>query len=263
MKPIFSSLLLSLAIAHVSPAASISVPADDNTFLAGIPGVTSFEYDAYIQIGGIDSISWTKDTDAYSWDHPNLNSAFNAGSPSNLDNQTGWTHLTKWVALRVLTPVDLTIRIDQASGVMVPDQNNLGQFFAAGDDLVPAFTMWTGVEDQAESGAGGPFDPGGQGGHRWDNDGNETIWMDQLAYLTHDGNLTNQDFVEQTISLGPGFYTLNVAGALDGPFSAGNGQSDLRKGFGLTLTSIPEPSASLLLGISFVGLAISWRRRQS
>ena len=68
-----------------------------------IPGVNTFQYDSYFVLGADHQANWTGDTDAYSWDHPNLASA-------NLDlgNQTGWTHLTRWVAFTLTESAQLT-----------------------------------------------------------------------------------------------------------------------------------------------------------
>ena len=208
-----------------------------------IPGVNDFEYDTYFVLGDDHQAIWTGDTDAYSWDHPNL-----ASANPDLGNQTGWTHLTRWVAFTLTDDAQVTIRIEQAGGVMIPDQNNPGEFIGAGADLIPAFTLWAGFEADAEDGTLGLGDP--SGGHRWDNDGNETFWADVLDYRSHDGNLGNAPFVEQTLALTAGDYTFNIAGSKDGAFDPGGG---LRKGFAATITTIPEPSAAALLALVGVG----------
>ncbi|MGI9239585.1 MAG: PEP-CTERM sorting domain-containing protein, partial [Verrucomicrobiales bacterium] len=212
--------------------------------------VNTFQYDSYYVLGADHQAGWTGDTDAYSWDHPNL-----ASANPDLGNQTGWTHLTRWVAFTLTEPVQLTIRIEQTDGVMIPDQNNPGELIGAGADLVPAFTLWSGFEADAEDGSLGLGDP--SGGHRWDNDGNETFWADVLDYRSHDGNLGNGAFVEQTLFLPAGDYTMNIAGAKDGAFDPSGG---LRQGFAATLTTIPEPSALALLGVCAIGF-LNRRRR--
>ena len=121
--------------------------------------------------------------------------------------------------------------------------------------LVPAFTLWAGFEADAEDGSLGLGDP--SGGHRWDNDGNETFWADVLDYRSHDGNLGNASFVEQTLMLAAGDYTINIAGSKDGVFDPLGG---LRKGFAATLTTVPEPSVAALLGLFLAG-ALARRRR--
>ena len=175
--------------------------------------------------------------------------------------QSRWyLHLTLlsflFVAFTLTAPADLTIRIEATDGVMIPDQNNPGEFIGAGADLVPAFTLWAGFEADAEDGRLGLGDP--SGGHRWDNDGDETFWMDVLQYRSHDGNLGNAAFVEQTLALPAGDYTLNIAGSKDGQFDPTGG---LRKGFAATLTTVPEPSVSALLALFGIGLLR--RRRRS
>jgi hypothetical protein len=246
MKRILSTLSLVVSSAAGLGAMTLVSPGDANS----IPGVNSFQYDSYFVLGADHQASWTGDTDAYSWDHPNLASA----NPA-LGNQTGWTHLTRWVAFTLTESAQLTIRIEQTEGVMIPDQNNPGEFIGAGADLVPAFTLWAGFEADAEDGSLGLGDP--SGGHRWDNDGNETFWADVLDYRSHDGNLGNASFVEQTLMLAAGDYTINIAGSKDGEFDPLGG---LRKGFAATLTTVPEPSVAALLGMCLAG-ALTRRRR--
>ena len=216
-----------------------------------IPGVNTFQYDSFYVLGDDHQASWRSDTDAYSWDHPML-----ASANPELGNQTGWTHLTRWVAFTLTDPAQLTIRVEATDGVMIPDQNNPGEFIGAGADLVPAFTLWAGFEADAEDGSLGPGDP--SGGHRWDNDGDETFWMDVLQYRSHDGNDSNASFVEQTLALPAGDYTMNIAGSKDGAFDPAGG---LRKGFAATLTTVPEPSVTGLLAV--IGFALLRRRRRS
>lgn len=246
MKPSLLCLGTILSSAFVAGAATIVSPGD----AGNIPGVNTFQYDRYYVLGDDHEASWESDTDAYSWDHPNLASA----NPA-LGNQTGWTHLTRWIAFTLERPAELTIRVEAAAGVMIPDQNNPGEFIAAGDDLIPAFTLWAGFEADAEDGTLGLGDP--SGGHRWDNDGDETFWMDVLQYRSHDGNLGNAAFVEQTLSLPAGDYTMNIGGSKDGAFDTAGG---LRKGFSATLTTIPEPSAAALSMIAVAGLLRRRRR---
>lgn len=226
---------------------TLVAPGDVNN----IPGVNDFGYDSYFVLGADHQASWTGDTDAYSWDHPNLASA----NPA-LGNQTGWTHLTRWVAFTLTEAAQLTIRLEQTGGVMIPDQNNPGELIAAGADLVPAFTLWSGFEADAEDGSLGLGDP--SGGHRWDNDGNETFWADVLDYRSHNGNLGNAPFVEQTLWLPAGDYTMNIAGSKDGAFDPSGG---LRMGFAASLTTIPEPSGVALLGLGLAGI-LGWRSRR-
>lgn len=244
MKPCFLFLTLIAGVSH-SQAATVVSPGN----AAAIPGVVDFAYDNYYVLGNDHTASWMADTDAYSWDHPNL-----ASADPVLGAQTGWTHLSRWIALTVTESVTLTIRLDAVGGIMIPDQNDPGNFIAAGDDLVPAFTLWTGFEVNKENSALGLGDP--NGGHRWDNDGNLTTWMDQLVYLSNDGNLGGASFVEKTMTLAAGNYTMNIAGNKGGVFNP----VGVRDGYSATLTTspVPEPSALLLLGLS----AITMLRRQ-
>ena len=222
--------------AHSSAVTLVS-PSDPNS----IPGVNDFAYDTYFVMGDDHEANWQDDTDAYSWDHPDL-----AAMDPEL---TGWTHLSRWIAFTLTTPAQVTIRVEQTDGVMIPDQNNPGEFIGAGGDLVPAFTLWSGIEPDAVM----------TGGHRWDNDGDGTPWITGLSYRSHDGNLGNATFVEQTLNLGAGEYTMNISGAKDGPLDTAGG---LRKGFDATLTTapIPEPSALALLAV--FGLSMLGRRNR-
>ena len=160
LKPFFAASLFTLAPAGATTFVS---PGD----AANIPGVESFSYDHYYSIGNGEAASLVSNTDAYSWDHPNL-----ASDNPALGNQTGWTHLTQWVALSVAEPIDLTIRIAATSGVLIADQNNPGEVIEAGDQLIPAFTLWSGFEALAENGRLGLQDPSRWPplGQRWRRD---------------------------------------------------------------------------------------------
>ncbi|MEZ5301137.1 MAG: PEP-CTERM sorting domain-containing protein [Verrucomicrobiales bacterium] len=254
-----------LSLAGLCAASLLAVPAADASTLitsptgghipaASVPGIVDFDYDAYAVLGGFDNVSYTSHTDAYSWDHPNL-----ADVNPAIGNQTGWTHLSRWVAFSLENDAQVTIRIDAADGVTFPDQNNPGSFVDAGDDLIPAFTLWSGFESRKEDSSLGLANP--NGGHRFDNDGDETTWMDDLVYVAHDGNASNSMFVEATLDLPAGSYTMNIAGSRDGAFVPGTVPGDLRKGFTLTLTTVPEPSRALLLAAAFAGCAMIRRRR--
>jgi len=237
------------AFSNYSTAATAVAPGDPGA----IPGVDSFSYDSYFVLGSDHVAEWTSDTDAYSWDHPNL-----ASSNPALGNQTGWTHLSRWVAFTLAESVDITIRIERTAGVMIADQNNPGSFIAAGDDLIPAFTLWSGFEFLAEDFSLGLGNP--EGGHRWDNDGDETSWADQLLYVSNDGNPSGLAMVEQTLSLAAGDYTIAIAGSQPGAFSPGSVAGDLRKGFVASLTTIPEPGSVLLFGMA-AAISMLQRRR--
>ncbi len=92
---------LLLALVALLPATlsatTVVTPGDPNN----IPGVNDFAYDHYYALGDDHTAIWTSDSDAYSWDHPNLASA----NPA-LGNQTGWTNRvlpegeSEWYRLR-------------------------------------------------------------------------------------------------------------------------------------------------------------------
>ncbi|MEZ5329646.1 MAG: PEP-CTERM sorting domain-containing protein [Verrucomicrobiales bacterium] len=249
---VFAVLGFSLSASGVS-AATVFVDAAD---AAAIPGVNTFKYDNYFVLNPGEGAQWASDTDAYSWDHPNL-----ASDDPTLGAQTGWVHLSRWVAVTLAQPVNLTIRIDQAAGVEIPDQNNPGEMIGAGADLVPAFTLWSGLEANAEDGSLGLANP--NGGHRFDNDGNQTSWIDDMVYVAHDGNAGNAPFVEMTLVLDAGSYTFNIAGSKEGAFVPGVVPGDLRKGYTATLTAsaVPEPSSALLVTLAAAGFVV--RRSRS
>ena len=235
---ILASSLLAASTSGLIAATSV-LPGDEGN----IPGVNTFEYDTYFVLGSDHSAAWTDDTDAYSWDHPML-----ASDDPTLGNQTGWTHLTRWVAFSLVEASTVDITIGQVGGVLIPDQNNPGETLEAGADLVPGFTLWAGFEADGEDRSLGFANP--QGGHRWDNDGNETAWADVLDYRLHDGNDAGAAVIEASIFLPAGDYTLNIAGAKPGAFDPSGG---LRQGFAASLvTSVPEPSSALLLPLGLV-----------
>ena len=239
----FSTLSLLLLTAGTGFGSTVVAPGDPGAIPGQPASPDNFPYDNYYVFGSDHTATWTSDTDAYSWDHPNLQ----AMTPE----LTGWTHLTRWIAITTTSAVDLTIRIDRASGVRIQDPQDPLNMVDAGADLVPAFTLWSGFMANVVA----------SGGHEWDNNGNDTPWMQGiLTYLTSEGNAGNAGFVDVTVSLPAGNYTLNIGGSKDGPFDPGVVPGDLRKGYTATLTTVPEPSVTVLAALCGLGLVLRRRR---
>jgi hypothetical protein len=174
--------------------------------------------------GGVGSKAWAEPS------NPGLGSF---GLPA------GWTHWSVWVHLRL--PVDGPVRVTLSADDAVPD----GEGGFLDGDLVPAFTLWSGADND------GPDD------HFYEQ-GETPHWIDApgFAYLAHDdaGPGPFADAIaEVALELPAGAYTLALGGH-DETTSAH------RAGYRLSVAA-PEPAAPLLLLAGAAALRAARRPR--
>jgi PEP-CTERM motif len=182
-------------------------------------------YDWVVTMGGADTASMSRHVGAWSWED---NALFDPGDPS-----VGWTHTSDWVRLELQAATSFTMRLERQVNVAGADAASLSMF--------PSFTLWSG------------WDQDGVQNHTYNNNNNAgPVWAEDLAYLDHVDNSTLTS-VERTWSLAAGQYTI-VLGS-NAPATDPN-----RQGYLATLTTVPEPSSSLLVGLAGLGLVLRRRR---
>jgi hypothetical protein len=117
----------------------LAAPAGAATVVEGDPGgpLTGIAYDWQVTLeDGVDSAAVASFVGGKSWAHP-----MNPGLGSfGLD--AGWTHTSNWIYLTV--EEEREVRLELMPHDEVPD--GIGGFMP--DDLVPAFSLWTGVDDE-------------------------------------------------------------------------------------------------------------------
>lgn len=182
-------------------------------------------YDWVVTMGGSDTASLTRHVGAWSWED---NALFDPGDPT-----VGWTHTSDWVRLDLQEATSFTLSLERQSNVAGASATSLSMF--------PSFTLWSG------------WDQEGVQDHTYNNNNNAgPVWAEDLTYLDHLDNST-LTAVERTWTLAAGQYTI-VLGS-NAPATDAE-----RQGYLATLATVPEPSSSLLVGITGIGLVLRRRR---
>lgn len=182
-------------------------------------------YDWVVQMSSSDTASFSRHVGAWSWED---NSLFDVGEPS-----VGWTHTSDWLKLLLTGDTTLTFRFERQTDVPGASPTSPSMF--------PSFTLWSG------------WDVDGAQDHTYNNNNNSgPIWAESLTYITHVDNST-ETAVERTWTLPAGAYTMALGS--NAPATDTN-----RQGYLATLTTVPEPSTSLL---ALMSLGILRRRRRA
>lgn len=202
------------------------------SFSDPVPG-EGISYEWTVNMNSTDSATLTNSVGAKSWNEP-LN-------PVGLK---GWTHTSNWVALELLEDSALTLTIDRAIDVPIPQP--IGGI--AGNNLYPAFSVYSGWQD------------GGEEDHAYNNSGN-TSWADEIDFLANNSNSSGGVSISQTLYLAAGKYSLAIGGNPSDPNAAG------RQGYTATLqtspASIPEPSTNSSIGVVAALMLLSYCYRKS
>lgn len=215
-------LLLPFLFSAVSAAAS--------TIVTAAPGATGIPYRHTITMAGTDSAAVTRHIGAWSWED---NTLFNAG---NGEPPVGWTHTSDWVALTLLQPAELTLRLERQEGVASPTAQDPANI-AGVTSMFPSFTLYSG------------WDTDGDQLHTYNNRG--AIAWSSITYVDHLDNST-QTFVQRTWNLPAGNYSLALGS--NAPATDTN-----RQGYLATFATVPEP-ASASLGLLSAALLLRRRR---
>lgn len=206
-----------------------------------------------------------------------------SGAPGT---SAGWNHTSQHVLFSVTTAADISITLANSYAVEgVEAGNELEDVNGLGNDLIPGFTLYSGV---SQSG----WNPES---HTFTNESDFTLnpksvntksgtvvqvpSNTDLTYMTHDANAANANSITQTYSLTEGLYSLwfggniaNIANtnstlACDTTGSDGNctGFGGHGKNFQLTIETapVPLPGAVWLFGGAIAGLGALGRRKKA
>jgi hypothetical protein len=221
MKPkIITALFITAAVSHGS------------TIITAAPSAAGIPYRHTISMNAEDNATVTRHVGAWSWED---NSLFDAG---NGEPPVGWTHTSDWVALALLQPARLTLRLERQEGVSAPTAQN-PENIAAITSMFPSFSIYAG------------WDQDGEQDHTFNNRG--AIAWASVFYLDHLDNSTLPS-AERTWELPAGNYSI-ILGS-NAPATDPN-----RQGYRATFTSVvPEPGLSALTALAG-GVMLLRRRR--
>ncbi len=227
MKTKLTTIAITACIATASQAATVSFRPGGSRPAAGVP------YDWQISMDGTDSATASRHVGAWSWEDNALFDA-TAGDPT-----VGWTHTSDWTMLTLTNVTSFTVRLERAENVLGAS--------ALSPSMFPSFTLFSGTDqdgDQIHTYYN--RDPGSYA------DYSAGMWAEDLTYIDHINNST-ETFVEKTFTLGAGTYTLALG-------SNAPATDSERQGYLLTVTTVPEPTTSLLSTLGVIAL-IARRRR--
>lgn len=181
------------------------------------PAPAGISYEWTLQMSEKDEISFVRYVGVKSWNEP-----------SNPVGLKGWTHTSNWVALEVPKQVELTIQIERQAGVPVIFPNI--PTTTAGDSLYPAFSLYSGWENDAV-----------EEDHQFNTLGN-IEWAKGICYLAHEENKDAEGLVKDKFVLPPGRYSIAIGGNPPDPTLTGF------QGYKATLTTTPVSGKNLHRG---------------
>ncbi len=222
-------------------AASLSAA----TIVAGDPVAGGISYAWQAELGGADSGFATGTVSAWSWQDEGF-----AG-----EDGFGWAHTSHWAALTLGQETVLTITIQRDAAVPYAGAGNIGGF-APVADFYPAFTLWSGWDNDPASQAVADALNGGEAIDHWHtfNNRGDVEWAEKLSYLGHVFN-DSAETVTGSWVVPAGQYTLAIGG------NAPSDTSPPRQGYRVLLTTTPVPEPA---GVALLGLAVlpALRRRR-
>lgn len=200
-----SSLTVTINSATSSAPAATLTNAD--------PGGAGITYAWMVEAGANNIATFQDHCGAWSWEDDSL---FAPGDPA-----VGWTHTSRWVALRLTQPVVVTVTMARDSAV--PYVSGPGGF-ADASSMFPSFTLWKNWHDT------------GGDDHTYNNKG-AVDWAPELEYFDHVDNSTAES-VTRSWYLPAGDYSL-VLGS-NAPATNTN-----RQGFSFTIVTSQTAVADL------------------
>lgn len=208
------------------------------TILPGDPNPDAgISYEWTAQVDDNDTVNFTGFVGAKSWNEPE--------NPIGLK---GWTHTSSWIALELLQPAQLTIKLGRQAGI----PTGIEGVGIAGNSLYPAFSLFSNWQNSGEE------------DHQFNTTGN-TAWADEISYLAHEANQSAASTVVRSFSLQPGLYSLLLGANPPDPTLTGfHGYTATLTTTSTSATSVPEPSATaMLLVIGTVLVPLTRRKKPS
>jgi hypothetical protein len=181
------------------------------TATAGVadPAAGGIGYGRTVVVDRTDGGSFSEHVGAWSWED---NALFAPGDPP-----VGWTHTSKWVALRVLRDTIFTVTMQRDANVPWPSGSDPDRK-ADTTSMYPSMTVYQG------------WDNDGGDNHTYNNRGN-VDWAEDLTYLDHVDNSTAETITKSWF-LPAGDYSLAL-----GSNAASNNPN--RQGFSFTYSTQP------------------------
>ncbi|MCA1963782.1 MAG: immunoglobulin domain-containing protein, partial [Prosthecobacter sp.] len=159
-----------------------------NTYPEGAAATGGVGYARTVIAGSGDNGSFSEHVGAWSWED---NALF--GNPGQGTQPVGWTHTSKWLAVRLEDTAFFTVTMARDANVPWPSGSNPDRL-ADTSSMFPSLTLWRGWQNS------------GSDSHTYNNRG-RVAWAPDLAYLDHIDNST-QTVIARTWRLPPGDYTL-------------------------------------------------------
>lgn len=220
--------------ALIASAAILVSAARAATVISGYDNSTGPEDPGFIYIDKIimtSTDSWSDTANVGGWSYKNTNISANPNR--------GWGHTSDWFLLELTQTAFVTISMDGSdpsawAGFVVYAGESIN------DDAMEAHNYSNnGLEIAALNGGWDLNGPGGTPG---------------LTYVGHGHSAMQSPDVSGSWTLGPGLYTIAFGNAAD------SATAPTAKEFGISITTVPEPSAALL-SILAAGLCAGRRRR--
>lgn len=182
-------------------------------------------YSRTLVVDRTDTGSFSDHVGAWSWEDDSL---FTPPEPT-----VGWTHTSKWVAVRVLRDTNFTVSMSRDANVPWPSQGEPDRK-ADTSSMYPSLTVYRGWDnDDGDS-------------HTYNNRG-DIDWAEDLDYLDHVDNSVDES-ITRTWFLPAGDYTLAV-----GSNAAAN--NPLRQGFAFSYATQPDIDEDPVASAGGIGYA--------